>query len=618
MSLLAKMQKQTARKILLSSLTILTLVCYFFLLFWLTNFYIESFTSLSPLSRSINAYLFEPIAIAITFVIILIITSRVWISVLIITGLYILFMLINAEMVEILGLIFSPIDFKHSFQVFLAKEFLFGYWKSLIILFLTLISLAILIFKIKPNKHLKKYQLPALLILIPVVFLLSLNRYSVSLYFKNNFILKGQSVPQIFSEYNGFLFSFYYQALKNRPVTTPDNYSEQAITKIINRYQSTTSDSNATVKPHVIIFLIEAFADPKQSGIKTSYDPIPNFRKYAKESTSGLVISPELGGRSANPEFELLTGLSMRFVPEKSIPYIDFINKPYPSLAREFKKNGYQTSALHVADLAFFNYRKAYKFLGFDYIDTLYGRNDVEMDPINRFPSENALVDEIIKITDYSKQPQFIFSFPNSTHGVWDYNNYLKSDLDVSGEFLFGGKAHLKTYINAIHKADMAIGKIIKHFKRNNIPAVILVLGDHQPGLPEFREKSAIDFLNKHYPEISLKNRKQLKRAIRHKALTMDYKFYKQNHEVPYLIWSNVNPTHKKKNISMNFLSPLLLKKSGIHLSPLYNLLDELQEQVGILSKMMPLPTKHQSIIQDYKILQYDIMSGKRYFMSRK
>lgn len=609
------MQKLTRRRIILTLLTILALACYFFLLFWFTSLYIESFTSLSPLSRSINAYFFEPLAIAITFLVILIITNRIWISLLTMSGLYILFMLINAEMVEILGLIFSPIDFKHSFQVFLAKEFLLGYWKSLLILLLLVIGFIFLFFKTNPNKHLKKYQLPAFIVLIPALIILSINSYSASLYFKNNFILKGQSVPQIFSEYNGFLFSFYYQILKNRPVTSPDKYSEEKIKNIVSKYQLKDDKYYKETKPHVIIFLIEAFADPKQSGVETSYDPIPNFRKYAKESISGMVMSPELGGRSANPEFELLTGLSMRFVPEKSIPYIDFINKPYPSLAREFNRNGYKTSALHVADLAFFNYKKAYDFLGFDYIDTLYGRNDVEMDPINRFPSENALVDEITKITDNSTQPQFIFSFPNSTHGVWDYDTYLNSDLDVTGEFLFEGKSHLKTYINAIHQADKAIGKLIKHYEYNNIPAVILVLGDHQPGLPEFREKSAINFLTKHFPEISFKNRRQLRRAIRHKALTKDYNFYKQNHKVPYLIWNNVNSSNKKIDTSMNLLSPLLLNKSGIKYSSLYELLSQLQEKVGSFSKMTPLPKGQKTIIQDYRLIQYDIMSGKNYYM---
>lgn len=608
--------KPQIKKIILSTLTALALACYFFLLFWLTNLYIESFTSLSPLSRSINAYLLEPLAIIFSFIVILIITSRIWISVLITSGVYILFMIINAEMAEILGLIFSPIDFKHSFQVFLAKEFLLGYWKSLLVLFVFIIGLIVLFLKSKPNRLLKKYQLPALLAFIPIILLLSLNRYSVSLYFKNNFILKGQSVPQIFSEHNGFLFSFYYQILKNRPIVAPDNYSEQNIQRIVNNYQTKNNIPQVDVKPHVIIFLIEAFADPQQSGIQTSYDPIPNFRKYASESVSGLVMSPELGGRSANPEFELLTGLSMRFVPEKSIPYIDFINKPYPSLAREFKRNGYKTSALHVADLAFFNYRKAYEFLGFDYINTLYGRNDVEMDPINRFPSENALVDEITKITDNSNQPQFIFSFPNSTHGVWDYDAYLKSDLDVTGEFLFGGRNHLKTYINAIHQADKAIGKLIQHYEQNNIPAVILVLGDHQPGLPEFREKSSINFLKSHYPEISFKNRRQLRRAIRHKALTKNYNFYKQNHDVPYLIWSNINSRHKKIDTSMNLLSPLLLNQSGAEYSSLYKLLSQLQNKIGLLSKMTPLPEGYQSIISDYQLLQYDIMSGENYYIN--
>ena len=600
---------------IVKSLLVFTII---YSVYYLSNWYFQEYTSISPLRKPVNALYFEPLALLLTFFCLFLVTARMLLSLLLVSIVYVLFLSINAEMVERLGLIFSPIDIKHSFQLLLAKEFLLSYWKSIVF---TLVTIALLIFgfiKSTPNVVIKKKRPIILLSLFSVFILLGANRFYISQKFPKHFNMKGQSIPQIFAENHGFLFSFYYNILKKRPTQPPKNYTEQAIDDLTRKYTGEVStESGLTVKPHVIIFFIEAFADPWQMGIKTSHDPIPNFRKYAAESTSGLVISPEMGGRSANPEFELLTGLSMRFVPEKSIPYIDYINKPYPSLAWEFKKQGYQTSAIHVASLLFFNYKKAYQYLGFDRVDTLHKRAGVEMDPANRFPSENSLVDEIIQTIEKSKKPQFIFSFPNSTHGFWDYNAYLKSDLNVYGDFLDGGKSHLKTYINAINKADLALGRIFNHFEESGEPVVIIALGDHQPSLPEFRQKKALELLSLKHPEFKATGRKKLKKMIQNTILKSDENFYKMNHQVPYLIWNNYDVTKESKNTSMNFLSSILLNKLKINTTPFYNFTKHLSSKVSELSVNTKVNIQDEAIVEEYKLFQYDIMSGQDFYSNK-
>lgn len=590
----------------------LVLVCVY-TIFLVTNLFIEKYTELSPLSSAINTFVFEPVALLLMFLLVLSISARVIFSLVMVSVLYVFFMLINVETIKILGTVFSPIDVRHSVQLIFAKEVLYSYWLEILIAMAAVMCLGTYLYLSKPHQKLAIIRPWALLVVTACGLLVAQQRQEISQYIKSHFNLRGQSVPQIFSENHGYLFSFCYQLLKRKTVDEPPNYSLETVLTAINQYKREPSIS--TDLPHVIVFFIEGFADPWSMGVKTSYDPIPNFRKFARSGLSGTSISPELGGRSANPEFELLTGLSMRYVQDGSIPYIDHINRPYPSIARELKRHGYETSAIHVASLDFFNYRKAYGFLGFDQVWTLHQRQGVEKDVIGRFPSDQALVDEIIQTTTNANKPQFIFSFPNSTHGLWDYKYYLDSDLDVYGDFIGNGKEHLKTYVNALHTTDKAIGKLVTHYQNNNIPAVILVMGDHQPGLPEFRQEMSIRLLNKIEPGLVFKNRVQLRRAIRRKGLESDGEFYQLNHQVPFFIWSQNTDQANQIETSMNYMSHWLLTELNLSRSPLYSLLEALHSDYPELGKKTDIKGPQRQTLSDYQLLQYDIMFGENHYL---
>ncbi len=587
-----------------------------FSLYWFTGVWVADASELKAIGRPGYAYLFEPLVLSAHFIIIAIITRRISVAVLVVTSMYLVFMLINIEMMNVFRLIFSPSDIKHSLQVLFAKEILLSYWQYFMLFLLVLLATVMLTFRSKQNQLIIKHYKGLMAVLIVLVTVTVVCKSEITDKLEKNFKLRHEAVPHRFAEKHGFLFSFYYQYIKLKEIQQPENYSKQTIKNILSKYQPDQKASLST-KPDVIIFFIEAFADPQQMYIQTNRDPIPHFRKTANQSISGLVISPEIGGRSANPEFELLTGLSMRYVPEKAIPYIDYISSKYPSIADEFKNNGYTTNALHVATLAFFNYTKVYPLLGFDHIETLHGVPNTELDPAGRYPSENALVDRIIDLTESSSEPQFIFAFPNSTHGFWDYKAYLDSDLEVLGDYLDKGKAQLKTYINAIHQADKAIGKLIKHYQESAQPSVILVLGDHQPGLPEFKEKLAEKFIkNQNTEHISLPNNERKRRRQVRKAIKNDDALILQTHQVPYFIWSSESNIDTKQDTSMNLLSIQLARLAGIKLSQFYLLISRLQQEVGALSKLSQISSEHQSLINDYQLIQYDIMYGEQYALA--
>jgi len=591
-----------------------------FLLFIGLGYWLESVTSLQPISRARAAFYFEPMVLTLSVLTLAIITRRLFVSAFIVSGLYVVFMLINAEMMRMFGLVFSPIDIKHSAQVFIAPEVWMEYWLELLMTVLLLVVSAWMVLKTRPNPFLQQYRYYGWAVLLVAGLSLGFYHNRVAVAIDKIYPIPGKVKPINLSERNGYLFAFYYRMLNHRPVAEPTGYSRESIARIAAKYSHQTEPENP-VKPDVIILFVEAFADPQQLGIETSFDPIPQFRKYASKGHSGLVLSPELGGRSANPEFELLTGLSMRFLPGKSIPYIDYVNQSFPSLAREFKANGYQTRVLHVASMSFFNYLGAYPQLGFDRHDTLFRRKDVVKDKVGRYPSENALIDEIIKLTTNTDEPAFIFSFPNSTHGPWDYEVYDQSELEVYGDYLEDGKQHLRTYINALHEADKAIGRLIAHYEQQPQPTVIMVLGDHQPGLPEFRQSLAINYFKETAPEMQFESREELKKMFVKQVNDSDestnglyLETYRKSHQVPYFIWTNFDDQTGHKNTSMNLLSAQLLKVAGVRRSPLYNLVTKIHQQLGELDKKTPVAENHRALVHEYELLHHDIISGERYY----
>ncbi|MEZ5472906.1 MAG: LTA synthase family protein [Marinicella sp.] len=366
---------------------------------------------------------------------------------------------------------------------------------------------------------------------------------------------------------NGLFTLFSINLLFPNNIKMPEDYSESSMKNLFTRYDNYSSFTGENESPHIIVFLIEAFTDPLSSGIKTTRDPIPFFRMLSENYTSGNSLVPVIGGKSANSEFELLTGLSMRYLQKGSIPYIEHLNKPINSFVSELKRNGYQTHAIHVANLGFFNYKIAYPNLGFDQISTLKNNKDVKMDVADRFPSEQSLVDKIIQTVDQNEKPKFIFAFPNSTHGFWNYPEYLNSSLDVLNKTHDQDKNAIKTYINALNTTDKAIESLVTHFQGHQKKTIILFLGDHYPGLLSYLKSNLSAKENINGDIDFSKNNDHM---TKYKFIKNNYPvtFYAAQHKVPYVIWTNFETPVVDEDVSINLLHTKILSLINYKQSP--------------------------------------------------
>ena len=114
-----------------------------------------------------------------------------------------------------------------------------------------------------------------------------------------------------------------------RAMRKPIDYNANTMHAIARRYESqarllnSSRDPNALDGVNVVMILSESFADPTLlDGIEVPRDPIPFTHKLMAKTTSGNMLAQDVGGGTANMEFEALTGTSMsQFETGLTYPY---------------------------------------------------------------------------------------------------------------------------------------------------------------------------------------------------------------------------------------------------------------------------------------------------------
>lgn len=559
--------------------------------------------------------------------ILLLITKRKYMSVVLTILIYSLFIFINLEKIKYFNNPLLPLDFKYINQFLLAWPIFKSYIPAILItVLLFFLVFYFFIKKERPIKFLQSYISLQVLLCFLFLFLITINvsglYQSVAIKLATN--EKGRAHLVATSQKFGLMTTFVRNIIHISANKKPDNYSFNKMKSIWSKYKASQTNQyeNSESDVNLIIYLIESFTDPIDAGIKTTIDPIPFFHELQSKHPSGFVYSPEIGGRSANAEFEILTGFSKHFFDEASIPFIDLPYRHIPSIARELSNIGYFTKVIQGANLGYFNYKQMYSMLGFQKIISLNGKAGVPLDVAHRGPSDEAIVDEIIS-TSQQEDRFFIYAFPNSTHGTWRYGAYDNSNINLKPDHKLtseeDGAKQLRTYMNALNTADKAIMKLISHFDQSESKTVILILGDHQPGMPEFREH----YMKTKFPNrFNGKTRKQIKKQFFEFDESNKLESYDIMHRTPYVLWSNFNlPNQDNKTLGMNELAPAIFK--ALKHQPdnfFYHFLDlyTAQSKYSDLLKYTHLNGQGLSAVAtkwllDYENIQYDLLLGNEY-----
>ncbi|WP_438445256.1 LTA synthase family protein [Gorillibacterium sp. sgz5001074] len=394
---------------------------------------------------------------------------------------------------------------------------------------------------------------------------------------------------------NGLLLSTLLN-LDEFGVSKVAGYDAEAIEALVNRPSDAVKagENEPAVKPNVIVVLSEAFWDPTIiPGVKFSRDPIPGFHKLAEKFPSGWILSPQYGGGTANVEFEVLTGNTMRFLPQGSTAYNQFVNRPVDSLASIAARQGYTSTAISPFHNWYFNSRKVYEYLGFSKFISIEFFNQVFEGP---YIADDEVANNIINESKQTPGPDMIFANTMQNHfHFWPgkfKENTIKAE-GVDGQ----AKGFLETLAQGLIDADRMLLKLVDHYSQSGEPTIILFFGDHMPALGDDYK----GYIDAKY--ISGKD---------------DPDFWTKMYRTPFVIWNNYLPEQKEDMyLSPAFLEPYIVEKANLKGTYYTDYLKQLYKKIPVLppkDQYAKLNINEQDPdLQNYEKLQYDILFGDQH-----
>ena len=113
---------------------------------------------------------------------------------------------------------------------------------------------------------------------------------------------------------------------------------------------------------------LESFFDPAEVEFyQLSKDPIPFLRSLFENYSTGYFKVPSVGAGTANTEFEVLTGMNMRYFGPGEYPYKTKLKSEVcESAATALSALGYGAHAIHNNGGNFYSRARVYNNTGFD------------------------------------------------------------------------------------------------------------------------------------------------------------------------------------------------------------------------------------------------------------
>ncbi|MGN4821957.1 LTA synthase family protein [Bacillus cereus group sp. MYBK139-2] len=406
---------------------------------------------------------------------------------------------------------------------------------------------------------------------------------------------------------NGFVLGFISN-LDTTVMEKPKNYSKENMLQIANdikkQYSGNIGSQKKKEKPNIIFVMSESFWDPtKVTNLSFSEDPVPNLHHYIENFPGGQTISPTFGGNTANVEFEALTSYSMSLLKPGSIPYQQVITnkKEIPSIPTALKKEGYYTSAIHSFGRTFFKRDDVYKVLGFDKFNAADTMENVDID--GDYISDLAMSKEIIAELEKQKQPTFIHAVTMQNHFPFTEGRFGENLIEISGLENEESKGELETYTEGLRRSDEALQYLIEKLDNLDRPTLLVFFGDHLPSLGT----------NKSFYK---ENGYITNEKTSSERLAMA--------QTPLLMYANFDmPNDNLGVVSPIYFSNLIFDYAGLNKSLFYQFLSEFYKEIPVLRDELKvdkngevindLTKKQKEMLEQYKMLQYDLLVGNQY-----
>lgn len=416
----------------------------------------------------------------------------------------------------------------------------------------------------------KIYRIPAIIVCV-IVFAtmgkvtdIAVEKRVVSDYFGNiAFAYEDYGLPYCFMA-----------SLFNTGIDQSSNYTEGKINEISQNGALTESSTTLKEMPNIITIQLESFFDVYEAEFfETTKDPIPTFHYLMENYSSGYVKVPSVGAGTANTEFEVLTGMSMRYFGPGEYPYKTYLKKEgnvVESAASALKTLGYGAHALHNNGGNFYSRADVFKNMGFDSYTSKEFMNILQYTE-NGWATDDVLVEHILNAMNSTEQQDFVFGISVEGHGDYPEEPVIENPLiEVTGIADEGIKNSWEYYVNHLYKTDEFIADLIAELENRGEPTVLVLYGDHLPTMGLTAE--------------DLKSR---------------YLF-----NTNYVIWDNIGLEEQDETLATYQLMASVFEKLGIHSGTVFNYHQARRQTTNYLA--------------DLELLQYDILYGDRYVYGGK
>ncbi len=370
--------------------------------------------------------------------------------------------------------------------------------------------------------------------------------------------------------YEDYGFPYCFSAsLFNTGINEPAGYSEEMMAEISNNGEITKSETGRSEEelPNIMFVQLESFFDPTEvEWLRFSEDPIPNLRKLFSEYSTGYFKVPSVGAGTANTEFEVLTGMSMRFFGPGEYPYKTYAKtNVLESAATALTSLGYGAEALHNNGGNFYSRAQVFNHMGFDHYTSKEFMNILQTTP-KGWATDDILVPNIMDSMDTTEGQDFVFTISVQGHGDYPTEPTLENpEIIVSGVEDEGKRNAWEYYVNEVHEMDKFVGELIEAVESRDEPTVLVFYGDHLPTMD-----------------------------LEAKDLKSRY-LYNTN----YVIWDNIGLEKQDGNIAAYQIMADVFERLDIHSGTVFNYHQERRQTKNYLA--------------DLELLQYDIMYGEQY-----
>ena len=393
---------------------------------------------------------------------------------------------------------------------------------------------------------------------------IAIDKREVSTYFGNiAFAYEDYGLPYCFSA-----------SLFNTGISEPNGYTKKAMAKIDKdgELNQTATSRSSDELPNIIVVQLESYFDVANAEFfTTSEDACPNLHNLYQNYSNGYFKVPSVGAGTANTEFEVLTGMNLRYFGPGEYPYKTYSKKhPTESAATALASLGYGTHALHDNTGNFYSRANVFNNMGFDTFTSKEFMNVLQTTE-NGWAKDEILTHHIMEAMDTTKQEDFVFTVSVQGHGNYPETQVIENPkIKVEGIEDEALKNKWEYYVNQVYEMDQFVGDLIKAVEERDEPSVVVFYGDHLPTM-----------------------------GLKAEDLKSRY-LYNTN----YVIWDNIGLQKHDKNIPAYQLMSEVLNRLDIHSGTVFNYHQQRKGTKNYLS--------------DLELLQYDILYGKQYVYNGK